>query len=339
MKECVFAIQQIGPYHHDRFQALAKSGLIVKVIETRPNDKTYSWHTEFSNREYTTSKFTGNPFAIYRQLRKKTVYICGWFDWEMILILIYGVLFRCNRVIISDSKWNDAVRTWHKEIIKSFVLKFYHAALVAGRESNSYLKKLGFKKNIFTPWDVVAPVELVVQQTINQWVFPARLVPKKNHKQFLQLYAKFYFRSSTKPNLLVCGDGILEAELKSLVNDLGINNCVSFLGFVQSQELLPIMSESKLVVLPSVSDQWGLVVNEALDLGVPVLVSSGCGAKELLDDTRNGWVVNFQKKESQLVEEFLTIERQLNEKEPFLPQAFSMQAFVVSVNKICGMNV
>ena len=50
------------------------------------------------------------------------------------------------------------------------------------------------------------------------------------------------------------------------------------------------LSEFDLLVLPSRYDGWGVVVNEALMCGVPVVVSSACGAKELIKDGVNGYI-------------------------------------------------
>ncbi len=49
--------------------------------------------------------------------------------------------------------------------------------------------------------------------------------------------------------------------------------------------------ENDVLILPSVSETWGLVVEEALYFGLPVIVSQNCGAVELVENERNGYII------------------------------------------------
>tara|TARA_R110001592_G_scaffold363109_2_gene680466 strand:- start:161700 stop:162716 length:1017 start_codon:yes stop_codon:yes gene_type:complete len=294
MREIVFAIQQIGPYHHARFQALAKE-MQVLIIETRPNDTTYSWETEFPNAIYKRVTYSKNIGTLKQYLLSKTVFICGWYDKEMLNILLAATLVKAKRILISDSRAADAERIWWKEIVKSLVLKFYHGALVAGKESEVYLRQLNFLKPVGKPWDVVdeklwKPAIGITKE--NYWVFPARLVEKKNHAFFLSAFAQAIEKVENPPKLFLCGDGPLQLELEILVDELDIGHLVEFKGFVHTSEMIPLMQLAQWMVLPSIYDQWGLVVNEALAAETPVLISDNCGAKELIVKGENGYVFN-----------------------------------------------
>jgi glycosyltransferase involved in cell wall biosynthesis len=98
------------------------------------------------------------------------------------------------------------------------------------------------------------------------------------------------FRAAAAPGatLLLVGSGPLEAQLRERAAGLPE---VRFAGF-QNQSLMPrTLAAADVVALPSSSESWGLIVNEALCLGRPVIVSDAVGcAEDLVRPGHNGWV-------------------------------------------------
>ena len=83
------------------------------------------------------------------------------------------------------------------------------------------------------------------------------------------------------------GDGPLRPALESMETD---SLSLRFLGHVSYEQLPEIYASADLLVLPTLSDEWGLVVNEALGVGVPVLGSLYSQAvSDLVEDGMNGW--------------------------------------------------
>jgi glycosyltransferase involved in cell wall biosynthesis len=83
----------------------------------------------------------------------------------------------------------------------------------------------------------------------------------------------------------------LEDEIEGLISGLKLNASVLTPGFVQYAGLKEYYHNAFCFVHPASKDQWGLVVNEAMAAGLPVLVSSGCGcAFDLVEDGENGFV-------------------------------------------------
>ena len=120
----------------------------------------------------------------------------------------------------------------------------------------------------------------------------ARFVPKKNLFLLLEAYALYRRRAGAEPRRLVlCGDGPLMDDLRADADRRDLGDLVSFPGFVQTDEVARLLASSLALVLPSTEEQWGLVVNEALAMGVPVLVSDNVGARDTLVRTAvNGYV-------------------------------------------------
>jgi glycosyltransferase involved in cell wall biosynthesis len=81
----------------------------------------------------------------------------------------------------------------------------------------------------------------------------------------------------------VVGTGPLKDALSALAESLGLGQCVTFLGALETERIAQLFVRSVALVLPSHSEPWGLVVNESLSYGCPVVVSDVCGcAPELV---------------------------------------------------------
>ena len=83
-------------------------------------------------------------------------------------------------------------------------------------------------------------------------------------------------------NVLLMGNGPEQTALETLAQTEGIAEAVTFSGSRPNDEAMGMVAQSDVFVLPSRFDGWGVVVNEALLRGVPVVCSDWCGAKDLL---------------------------------------------------------
>ena len=102
-------------------------------------------------------------------------------------------------------------------------------------------------------------------------------------------------RLSTATNapwsLILLGNGSLRPDLCRLISDLGLQDSVLMPGFKQYEELPAYYANAGAFIHASTSEQWGLVVNEAMASGLPVLVSNRCGcAADLVQEGVNGWI-------------------------------------------------
>jgi glycosyltransferase involved in cell wall biosynthesis len=113
-------------------------------------------------------------------------------------------------------------------------------------------------------------------------------------------YLIYAFARLNLPNtvLLLVGDGSMRENLKALVLKHGIQEKTRFVGYVSPEEALTYYAIADLFVLPSVTlptgkEPWGLVVNEAMNQGVPVVATDAVGAAAggLVQSGINGFVV------------------------------------------------
>jgi glycosyltransferase involved in cell wall biosynthesis len=108
-------------------------------------------------------------------------------------------------------------------------------------------------------------------------LFCAKLQPWKRPLELLEA-----FSCAGVPNafLVFAGDGPQRVEMEERAHDLGIADRVKILGFVNQSQLPETYRASDLFVLPSDYEPFGLVVNEAMLCGCPVVVSDKVGAQQ-----------------------------------------------------------
>jgi glycosyltransferase involved in cell wall biosynthesis len=118
-------------------------------------------------------------------------------------------------------------------------------------------------------------------------LFAGKLVPWKRPADLLEAIARSYGTWG-----VFAGDGPLRQDLEARAERLGVADRVRFLGFKQQTELPDAYAAADLLVLPSESETFGVVVNEMFAAGHPAVVSEACGsAGDLVREGETGFVV------------------------------------------------
>lgn len=108
-----------------------------------------------------------------------------------------------------------------------------------------------------------------------------RLVERKGVDRFLKAWSALPGSMTSRAKVLIVGSGELDTELSALSLRLGARNVV-FKGGLSSSELARYYTACDVLVFPSLEDVWGMVVNEALLFGMPILGSVHAGAVQQL---------------------------------------------------------
>jgi glycosyltransferase involved in cell wall biosynthesis len=252
------------------------------------------------------------------EIKPDAVAVPGWGYIDALAALQWSLLHRVPVVCMSDSMARDERRRWWKEIVKRRFIRCYSAALVAGTPHADYLVHLGMSADwIFQGYDAVdneyfaqGAKEVRSQKSEvrrrcglpeKYFLVPRRFIWEKNLARLLEAYALYRKKSEARSqksevgktkiwDLVLVGDGPLQSSILNFRSSLGLDACVHMPGFKQYKELPDYYGLASTVILPSVSETWGLVVNEAMASGLPVLVSSRCGcAKDLVQEGVNGF--------------------------------------------------
>src|SRR5207253_3162510 len=104
-------------------------------------------------------------------------------------------------------------------------------------------------------------------------------------------------------DLVLLGDGPLKADICRLISDFRLHGQVHLRGFIQYRELPAYYALADAFVHASTTEQWGLVVNEAMATGLPVIVSNRCGCvPDLVAEGKNGFTFNPESVEEMRAE-------------------------------------
>lgn len=244
------------------------------------------------------------------------VIICGGYNyaasWEA---LLWTRRHLAEFVLWSESNGQDARagRAW-TEGLKSFFLRHCDRFVVPGKAAFEYLRSLGAPEaSIVTAPNAVdnhlfatraelartqaAQIREKLKLPARFILFVGRLVPEKGVFDLLAAYAKLETSLRSEIGLVYAGEGIAREELADRAKGISPGT-VCFQGFAQREDLAGQYALAEVLVLPTHSDTWGLVVNEAMACGLPIIVShvAGCAA-DLIEEGWNGYIVRARDTE------------------------------------------
>ena len=227
-------------------------------------------------------------------------FLCHYERFEVFVTALVLRLRRKRVFIMNDSKFDDYQRYILRELAKSIFYIPYCGALVSGARSAAYVRFLGVRGKIETGSDTIdvrsvtraGPGSLSSGLPTEYFISVNRLVSKKNVELTIRAFNSAYRDMDRPVSLLIVGDGPERALLGELVHCLGIEDRVIFLGNIPNDLTVSLISRAVGLVLVSTSEQWGLVVNEALACAVPVIVSDAVGLANLsIRSFVNGFVI------------------------------------------------
>jgi len=159
-----------------------------------------------------------------------------------------------------------------------------------------HIKSLGIKTPIAViPNSIDITIPIISENTSTTLCrvgFMGRFAPIKNIETLIEAYAAME-KEHTSIELVLIGDGPegYKNQLKAMAANFGIKN-VSFTGFLSGPERELVFRSLSLLVLPSKSENFGMVVPEALLRKIPVIASKGTPWEEL-NAHHCGWWVDF----------------------------------------------
>ncbi|MBA3351659.1 MAG: glycosyltransferase, partial [Blastocatellia bacterium] len=247
--------------------------------------------------------------------RPDVVAIPGWSDQAAFAALQWCSDTGTPAIVMSESTADDEQRVLWREKIKRRVVALYSTALVGGERHVDYLVQLGMpRERIFQGYDAVdngyfareakkvesrkAEVEREYGLPENYFLASARFIEKKNLLRLLKAYSEYRKQAEVESrkakverwDLVLLGDGPLRESLNAQLSALNLHSHVHLPGFKQYDELPVYYGLANAFVHASTTEQWGLVVNEAMASGLPVIVSNRCGCvPELVHEGVNGY--------------------------------------------------
>lgn len=322
MFKVAILFHNIGGYHAARLSALKKlcddlhwDLLVIQEIDYAVEHPwgTFTHLSSFTTKTLVSSQASSESSAAARCLPgvlndylPDVVVIPGWGFPLSQAALRWAQTHGKISIVMSESKQDDSPRIWWKEILKTWLyIRYFHAAIVGGIKHRQYLVSLGFPEHkIFDGYDVVDN-QYFLSRTRDSYldnsssniaqcsyfIAVTRFIPRKNIIRLLSSYVQYRQICSEQAwDLVICGSGVEEPKIKQFIEEHHLSNVVHLPGFITYEDIPLWYARAGAFIHPALQEQWGLVVNEAMASGLPVLVSNRCGCfPELVIEGVNGF--------------------------------------------------
>ena len=325
-RRLVILTEIISPYRIPLFNALARheavSLHVIFLAETDPSLRqwrVYKDEIQFSYEvlpswrrrigRYNLLLNSGVDRALHRS--SPDIILCGGYNyaasWQT---LLWARNRRVPLVLWSESNQQDSRRGYAAiEYLKRRFMGACAAFVVPGISARSYLRNLRVAdEKIFSAPNAIdndlfaTAANNAKQNAVSRrkdlglperyFLFVGRLVREKGVFDLLAAYAKLDASLKKQFGLVFAGDGACRQQLKEQAASI-TPGTVTFAGFSHREQLAAIYGLADALILPTYSDPWGLVVNEAMACGLPIIVSqvAGCAA-DLVKDNWNGFQIS-----------------------------------------------
>lgn len=237
-------------------------------------------------------------WGLFRMVRRNDIVIIGGFEQASYLAAAFLARMMGRKVILLFDGFspkrldNDPA---HVRLVKWLTGKLCHVYFVNGSVGRTFVRRhvgarddLIFNQYLSVPTGHIERekakgiarktlrIDLGLPTDRRIAAFCGYLIPRKRPELIIEAIAML--PAANRPVALFIGRGPLTDALQQQARRLGVD--VIFGGFREGTDLARHYLASDFLVLPSDDDPWGLVVNEALAAGLPVIASDACGATE-----------------------------------------------------------
>jgi glycosyltransferase involved in cell wall biosynthesis len=311
--------QALAPYRRDSWNALARDFqgefyfIFENVVEQNFDQEKMKKLVVFTPKHMKyglkigTRAFKAGFFPIINEFKPDIVFTYEYSQTTLSVLLLkklFGFKYQIYTVC-DDSMHLATSRTGFRETVRKFLIDKIDGLIVLNREvGNWYSKNYTLKlPPVFFP--IVANDEIfrnaltkaipLSNQYINEYqlkdkkviMFVGRLVEVKGLERLVEAFSRIA-GNNKDTRLVLVGQGPKLQELQELCNKYQIQEQVHFTGFFEGHDLMGWYNIGQVFVLPSHSEAFGAVVNEALLAGQYVLCSSRAGASEIVRKDVNG---------------------------------------------------
>jgi len=295
---------------------------------------------------------------VWEVLKAKSdlIVLPGYHRTEYWAMLAACVVTGKRRAVFCDSTARDRPKRLLTSVPKRVFFALCDGYFGFGERSRDYLMSLGAKREkIFIPCQAAAlPVTFSPERALAErmqyragnapvFLFVGRLSEEKGITTLIDAFAGIAKRLPD-PQLRIVGTGPLERDLRKRVAELGLDRSITFVGSLQDEPLSREYYGATCLVLPSRSEPWGLVVNEAMASGLPVVISRQCGCgPELVFPGVNGAIIDERDLDG-LASALVTLSRDdvrrrdYGERSARLVEAFSLQTWAAALAD-CALTV
>lgn len=262
----------------------------------------------FANRHR--SRILIQPGLVQRVLafRPDVMVTDGFFKWTTSALRLRATRGLPHVMCYERTAHAERNSQWYRTVYRKLVMRWIDAMCCNGRLCGEYVQSLGFPAERITYGHMVADVEgmrravsevsetqaesLVARLGLRGLVFlyVGQIVNRKGIRELLAAWTRFSGGSpGDRTTLLLVGDGPERPALEQYCRDHALTN-VRFAGPIDYDALGPFYKSADVFVIPTLEDNWSLVVPEAMACGLPILCSRYNGCWPEYVTPANGWV-------------------------------------------------
>ncbi len=288
-----------GPsfYKNNLFNAVAgKLKIIVFFTGAHTEERNEDFYRGKLNFEYIflpSNKFKASVIICSFLIKNdyKQVIVSGWDNYASFLVGFISPR-RKNACMVESTIYESKTKGMQFRVKKALMRRM-SLIYTPGKPHERLIRALGFKKTVVCTGgcgllNYREQPQYEPRKEIKKFLFVGRLTPVKNLVMLIDV-----FNEMPEYNLTIVGFGPQEEELKKRAN----KNIV-FTGAVDNIKLPEYYQSADVFLLCSYSETWGLVVEEALNNGTPVIVSDHVGCNEDLVNSRTGVVFHSRDKKA-----------------------------------------
>ncbi|MGA7108489.1 MAG: glycosyltransferase family 4 protein [Terracidiphilus sp.] len=233
------------------------------------------------------------------------VVLSGELGGRTIQSCIYRILFPGTKLIAwtALSQHTEATRDWLRRTMRSWIVRHIDAAFVNGKSGEAYVRSLGFDGPVFTvPYAIEeAPFssqDYMPTRTTRRMLYTGQLIPRKGVHRFCTVLNRWCEdHPDIRVHFKIIGGGPERKLLRFFQPTASLT--LTLLPRLAQKDLATHYREADLYAFPTLGDEWGVVVNEAMLAGLPVLGSIYSQAvAELVEEGQAGWTFSPNDDES-----------------------------------------
>ena len=312
----LFLIQNIAPYHSARINHFAAEYEYGTYVLTSNSSEEFAILGEYeSDPVFVNLRLDDFSYVAFRKLVIENcinyIFCSGYSFYASILaIRLAAELHNVYIFACWESNYFDKKRFFLSERFKSLLVSCYSGFLVGSESHGDYVRRLYTSTQplrIMLGYDVVDNYHFSPKKSNEsrrkdnpgvRFIAVSRFEKKKNLLRLihafslaLSCYHKTTQYKETKigMQLILVGAGTLEPKINRLIAKLDLGDHVCLTGPVAYSSLPELYGCCDVLIHPSTTEQWGLVINEAMSAGLAVLCSTQTGASKVLVDADNGY--------------------------------------------------
>lgn len=299
----------VAPYRVPLFQALRDRVTALRIFVSTTMEHDRSWVPDWGDldvvvqrsltlrRTWKHPRFDEGyelhlPYDTVAQLRRfgPDVVLSGEFGARTALALAYGHAARVPVVVWATlTDHLEANREVTRRVARRALVRGARRIIVNGEGGARYVRSLGYPdERIARVAQCTDPAPFLALPLARPTDAPLLHVGGVSERKGVELLLRALPRVRRPVRLVMVGDGPLRRRLEGMPHPAGVH--VEWAGSVPYAGLPAWYARARALVFPTFGDEWGLVVNEALAAGVPVMGSDYAQAvEELVRDGVNGW--------------------------------------------------